>query len=301
MKNLEEATTFGEALQFCRIQARFKTLEQFAEALETSSPGQVSRWERNIILPTPETINRIALVCHLTHHDHLYLLGMARYLPQRTTLPPITTVTSVLERLCSHIQTWMYPAYITDFRMRCWAANAACTIFTHENRAILEHIAALGVNTFDLSFRRDLAPRDSTMSPEETQEFQMFRFKANNLYRRHEPFYKGYLAYMEGRLQPEEFHEFAESWRNINPAHMTTFRLEMPVNIAVRQTYVKFRSYDVSIPHLANLFQISYYEPINQQTIAKKVFKVLGDPNTSCIKVWNLGDPATIFAQDWDI
>ncbi|MBM7846639.1 hypothetical protein [Herpetosiphon giganteus] len=77
--------------------------------------------------------------------------------------------------------------------------------------------------------RADLQAKNSTTNPRDTQKFQMFRFKANNLYRRHEDFYRNFKRYMRDRFSISnanaiaEIAEFDECWNTTNFEGLRTF------------------------------------------------------------------------------
>ncbi|MBM7846638.1 hypothetical protein [Herpetosiphon giganteus] len=74
--------------------------------------------------------------------------------------------------------------------------------------------------------------------------------------------------------------------------------MDMPLTVPINGYNCIFRSYDVAIPNLQNLFQISYCEPIVEQAKHEEIFAELAYTSKECVKAWSKKLPADIFEDD---
>jgi len=126
---------------------------------------------------------------------------------------------------------------------------------------------------------------------ERVQAEQIRRFKAINIFRRHEAFYMAYPEKLrdENLLTPEEYAVFERMWNEINhdtksAPYFDATTLEFDPGVYHLEFHLKAES----VLDLGGLFSISWFDLKNRESEeAAKAFFSSGE-RRECIKVWEL-------------
>ncbi len=202
------------------------TQEKLAEAINCARE-LISRWENNKKRPnpTPDALLRIAKATHAPPEDAHYLLGLAGYLPI-TRFPPQAQTLGALKQAAACLAYVPYPAYVLDYRGRFWIANQAVADMVGLDLSVLRALmqpyslsAALPpepIDYFQVIFDSRLPFQRLLSNYDQVAHGQVARFKAININRRHEPFYKNCLARAEQRLPAGDYAYFAMLWQKVD-------------------------------------------------------------------------------------
>jgi len=266
--------------------------------------GIINRWENNRLKPKPDDLVRIAEVTCASAEDVHYMLGLAGYLP-KTRFPKREVTLNILSRVAECLAQSPYPAYVLDYRLRFWIVNQAMAELIGIPLDMLknlvlpypvkddppEPIDVLNVLLDSrLPFRALLGNRDQLIRR------QIARFKAVNLYRRHEPFYQQCLARLERRLLPDDFRQFIQFWREANPFEMPRSGSCLNSEIAVvRNGEQRFYSlHDEPIFELIGLFFHVRYVPHDGLLLPRPAER------TAVLRLWDVVDDfAQTFADEF--
>jgi transcriptional regulator with XRE-family HTH domain len=289
-------TTFGEELRKKRKAQKWnqqKLTVKFYEAEDVSSTT-IGRWERGENDPEAENVERLVEIFNLSYPDAMFWYGLAGKLP-RLRMPSRRQIIESLETMTNALQEHIYPAYVLDNRhFRFWLINPGTVKLVGGIERAYE-LAKCSV--FQLAFSRHFGIMD-TLGDDlpKIQREQIRRFKALNIYRRHENFYMEYperLKLKDG-LTESEYEVFEKLWNEVEPDEMLlsdyaklgdmTFNLHEPV---------KFRLIAETILHLGNLFSVSWYNIVDKEheAAAATIFRRANEEE--CIKVWELPEVNT--------
>ena len=163
------------------------------------------------------------------------------------------------------------------------------------------------MSTLDLTFNTaidvvETPPTKMTMNMQEAGDFQVFRYKAMNLSRRHEAFYITTVPTMLHRLaHVRDRDRFRETWNRVTPGLSYSMPLDMPIYLRLNpklNTHFLFRSYDQVIYQLQGLFQLTHYEPYPDERLEEctTYMQQLGLHNQPVINVCEMNiSPKAIF------
>src|SRR5215472_10728477 len=161
--------------------------------------------------PRPETLNALGEALQLSPADIAYLHGLAGY-RAATVLPPIEQIKRVLQAIEPDIACRRYPVIVLDYQFRHWMVNTATAALVGGSLELLTELMRRGVHGFSVVFDSRLPVRQQFCDPEAVERERLFRFKAHNLYRRHEPFYLAYPKRMQPHLLPADYGRFVQCW-----------------------------------------------------------------------------------------
>lgn len=281
---------FGATLRAFRTQAKLSQFE-LAILLEWKGTTPIVLMEQGKRIPHLDTLSRVCDALRLSYADRCYLAGLAGY-GYTTTLPSLDQIVTVLDHIDNKIRDLPYPAYVIDYRFRCWMANAAASIFVEGDRGKLESLATQGVTIFDLAFNSDLPPSRFSANRQQIEIEHIFRFKAYNLFRRHEPFYVAYPEVMANRLRHDDYQRFMEAWNATDALTMwQMFSHHVPIDMHINGSVLEFMMVDQPSIHLQSMFIITSYEPKptpRNQSLAEAVFSNAFFVGKPCIRAWEL-------------
>lgn len=218
--------------------------------------------EKGRRLPRPETLNALGEALQLSPADVAYLHGLAGY-REITVMPPLEQIERVLQAIVPSIAQRLYPAYVMDYQFRFWIINGAAAALQPRLADVAIRQGVDGVTmTFDSRLPFYQGPPEG-----ETQEREaILRFKAYNIYRRHEPFYLTYLDRMKERLLPQDYLRFEQRWNAVDVRMQDVFPLSPLSARSVGETTLTLEVHMVHILHLNQLFFAAYYEPKDDRT-----------------------------------
>src|SRR5262245_7493867 len=180
----------GQTLRAFREQAQPHKISQFrlATLMKWEGTAPIIEIEKGRRLPRPETLNALGEALQLSHADIAYLHGLAGY-RATTVMPPLEQAKRVLQAIEPEVAQAMYPVYIMDYQFRFWMMNPAAAAFDGGSCDDTIQMLARGVDAFAMVFDSRLPIRGGDGVTDTIERESLFRFKAYNLYRRHEPFY----------------------------------------------------------------------------------------------------------------
>ncbi|MBE2196681.1 MAG: helix-turn-helix transcriptional regulator [Anaerolinea sp.] len=282
-------TTFGAELRKAREGRGWNTLKLASEYYYGTprSDNTIRRWEGGKCLPKEENIRRLAEIFELSYPDAMYWYGLGKKLP-RLTIPSKRQIIDILDALIPAMQQHNYPAYVLDSRYNriCLINSAAVELFGGIKR--VHELANYSV--FQLLFLDDLGVTPLLgKGLAEIRKEQILRFKAVNMYWRHEEFYMEYPERLKSKdgLLEAEYKEFESLWNVVQPGSTTNYAMHSEITFGYNSP-VRFRLIIDLILSLGNLFSISWYNPVDRKS-EDAAKKVLGQfPSGECVKLWEI-------------
>lgn len=281
---------FGATLKAFRTQAKLSQFD-LAVLLEWKGTTPIVLMEQGKRIPHLDTLARVCDALQLSYADRCYLSGLAGY-GYITTLPPLSQIIAVLDQVDEEIRDLPYPAYVTDYRFRCWMANAAASMFVDGSWEALAALAAKGVTIFDLIFNSNLPPHRYSANREQIETEHLFRFKAHNLYRRHEPFYTAYPEVMRDRLTSADYERFAAKWAAVDALTMwQMFPRYVPIQMHIGDRILNLKMIEQPSLHLQHMFMFTHYQPDPDPAnleLARAILQGSDIAGRSSVRVWEL-------------
>ena len=301
--------SFGEELQRLR---RRQGISQFdlAVCMEWKGTNPVIQIEKDRRIPKPDTIDKLGTCLGLNYVEVNYLNGLAGHiLPTR--LPPRDYVIETLNAIAEALADFPYPAYVVDYQFRVWLANRATAMFTGGNLDTLRGLVAKPLNTFDMIFDSRLGMRERIEALHYVEIDQVFRFKATNSFRQHEPFYQNFLDDMRD-LEPDDFGALEAAWEAIDASSVSSYRsLDMrqylasfvqgDIRLRFSQSTVAFHIRTDSVLHLRDLFTAVTFIPVSSadyadnQRLADQISRQLVPDSGAPLTLWTLADISPLF------
>lgn len=282
----------GNALKTFREQAQPKKISQFrlATMMQWEGTAPIIEIEKGRRRPRPETLNALGEVLQLSPADIAYLHGLAGY-RSVTVMPPIEQIKRVLKSIEPDIAQRRYPVYVMDYQFRFWMMNNTSGEFQGGVPDIIAEMMKHNIDGLSMSFDSRL-PFHHGFSPSNSEEQEaIFRFKAYNLYRRHEPFYLAYPEDMESRLLPEDYRQFVARWNEVDVRMQDVYPITPQLTEHIDSIELRFDIHMVEIPHLDRLLFIAYYEPkddgAGNQERCEAYFVERSPHERMCIKAWD--------------
>lgn len=293
--------TFGVALRQFRKRAGIGVFD-LAARLGWKGTGPVIELEKDRRVPRISTIDRLGEALKLPYSDIHYLRGLAGY-GLYTQLPSKVQILTILDAIANTIADYPFPVYITDFRGTYWLINESETILRGTSYEYLQGLLRQRISVFDVIFDSRLDVRPKLVNAEQVEQEQVFRFKAYNLFRRHEPFYRAYPVHMRSRLLPADYNHFEATWNTVElnlvadkllypfggfQAGQADLQLRIPDGRAMC-----FHRVEQQILHVNGLFDLIYYRPAGtkseQEACTAYFTQHRANPRDS-IKLWELSD-----------
>ncbi|MFN8379527.1 MAG: hypothetical protein U0452_12745, partial [Anaerolineae bacterium] len=195
----------------------------------------------------------------------------------------------VLQAIEPGLAQRIYPAYVMDYQFRFWLINGAAAAF----QPLLPDIAIQqGVDGVTMTFNSRLPLYQGPPGGEAQEREAIFRFKAYNIYRRHEPFYLSYLDQMKERLLPQDFLRFEQRWNEVNVRMEDVFPLSPVLMRDLGSTTMVFEVHMVEVLHLNHLFFAAFYEPRDDHTGNRErceaYFSEVGPDTKYTLNAWDL-------------
>lgn len=258
----------GNAIRTFREQVPPNGLSQFRLALLMNWEGTapIVEIEKGRRLPRPETLNALGEALQLSPADIAYLHGLAGY-REVTVMPSLEQIKRVLQAIEPSVAQRIYPAYVMDYQFRFWIINGAAAALQPQ---LLDAAIRQGVDGIIMTFDSRLPFYQGPPNGEVQEREAIFRFKAYNIYRRHEPFYLTYPERMKERLLPQDFLRFEQCWNDVDVRMQDMFPLSPVFVRDVGVTALVFEVHIVEILHLNHLFFAAYYEPRDDSTGNRK-------------------------------
>jgi hypothetical protein len=206
----------GEAIRQFRELAQPKKMSLFrlATLMQWEGTAPIIEIEKGRRRPRPETLNALGDALQLGPADIAYLHGLAGY-REPTVMPPIEQIKRVLQAIEPDIACRRFPVIILDYQFRHWMVNSATAALVGGSLDALTDLVRRGVHGFSVVFDTRLPVRRQFSDPEAVERERLFRFKAHNLYRRHEPFYQAYPERMKPHLLPADYARFVQAWKAV--------------------------------------------------------------------------------------
>jgi len=280
----------GQAIKTFREQAQPQKISQFrlATLMHWEGTAPVVEIEKGRRHPRPETLNALGDVLQLSPADIAYLHGLAGYRPV-TVMPPIEQIKRVLQTLIPDITQRLYPVYVMDYQFRFWMMNSAIAAYEEGNEDHLGDMLQYGVDGLRMSFDSRLLPHEGF--GEIVERETLFRFKAMNLYRRHEPFYLAYPERMQEVLTAEDYARFVQRWQEVDVRMQDVYPITPQIEECIGETRMIFNIHMVEIVHLDRLFFVAYYEPKDDGAGNRErceAFFTRNEPkNKTCVCAWD--------------
>jgi hypothetical protein len=211
--------------------------------------------------------------------------------PRQQTIDLLTPIADTI--LCAH----PYPAYVVDFRNDIWACNASTRIFFESQREFVDAVSR-PANLFHFLFDSRLSVMRTFEGLEEAQAFQIAVFKALNVRRQHEPFYRDFPAWVGQHLLPEDAATFARIW-----AEQHAHEIDDGVLYATRLTFhlhamppITFQLKSEYVFNFDNIFAVIRYEPDDSPPGSSDRADALCRPLRPAppLKLWELRDIAPL-------
>jgi hypothetical protein len=183
---------------------------------------------------------------------------------------------------------------VRDDRFRFWMMNSASAAF--QGGALRQDLPRRGVDGLSMMFDSRLPLRQVSGTLERVGKETIFRFKAYNLYRRHEPFYLTYPECMRPLLLPLDYARFAQRWREVDVRMQDVFPVTPQLLQPIGSAVLVFNVLMVEILHLDRLFFMACYEPaedgIRNRERSEAFFREFSPTSPSCARVWEYWDNA---------
>jgi hypothetical protein len=282
----------GQAIRNFREHAPPGRISQFrlATLLQWQGTAPIVEIEKGRRHPRPETLSALGEALQLSPADIAYLHGLAGYRAV-TVLPPIEQVKRVLHAIEPDLAQRPYPVHVLDYQFRHWMVNAATATLVGGSMATLQELLRHGVHGFDIVFDSRLPARGQFTHPEAVERERVYRFKAHNLYRRHEPFYLAYPECMRPRLLPADYDRFAACWTAIQVGMEQTFPVHPQLTVRLGGHDLTLVIHMVELLQLDRLLYIGYFEPKDDTSGNRQrceaYFTQHAPTSASCIAAWD--------------
>jgi len=282
----------GKAIRSFREQARPRKISQFrlAAMMQWEGTAPIVEIEKGRRLPRPETLNALGEALQLSPADIAYLHGLAGY-REVTVMPSIEQIKRVLQSIELDIAQRLYPVYVMDYQFHFWMINSATVAFQGGSLDFLITAMKHGLDGLSMTYDSRVPFFEDTPEGEIQKREALFRFKAYNIYRRHEPFYLSYPDYMKVCLLPEDFKRFAQHWNEVDVRMQDVYPIVPKFVLKTESTVLAFNIHMVEITHLNHLFFAAYYEPMDDKTGNRErceaYFTKHRPSEQICIKAWD--------------
>lgn len=245
--------------------------------------------------PKPATLERWIDCTNGTYPELYYCLGLAKVVPS-TRFPTLNQINDTLEVISERLRNYPYSAYVIDYRTTFWIFNSPTIPFSP--KLSLPELLKKQANILDIIFNGELGIRGQFEDIETIDYQQVARFKALNLYRQHEMFFRSYPHCMEGRVNmpADDYKHFCDVWNNTQAESM---RLSMNSGFdwwhrSIDNQVFHLRTTLEPIFSLGNLFHIVLHHPYtendfpgNQQRLDTYLAPY---QQTGCYKLWDNSD-----------
>lgn len=282
----------GNAIRNFREQAEPKKISQFrlASLMQWEGTAPIVEIEKGRRLPRPETLNALGEALQLSPADIAYLHGLAGY-RAITVMPPIEQIKRVLIALEPDIAQHLYPVYVMDYQFRFWMMNSATAAYQGGSVDFLPSVMQQGLNGLTMSFESRLPLHEGFTNADTIERESVFRFKALNLYRRHEPFYLAYPDCMKTILIPDDYARFERCWHEVDVRMQDVYPISPQIVEQVGSVVLKFNIHMMEILHLDRLLFVAYYEPKDDDSgnhaRCEAFFTQNGPRVKACIRAWD--------------
>ncbi|MFN8374688.1 MAG: helix-turn-helix transcriptional regulator [Anaerolineae bacterium] len=292
---------FGKALQQFRKRAGIGIFD-LTVLMGWKGTGPIIELEKGKRLPRLSTIDRLGEALKLTHSDICYLRGLAGYGPY-TKMPTKAQIITVLEAVVEMMKGHPYPTYVTDFRSTYWLFNPAESALMEMSMDALRDLMTRVTSIFDVVFDSRLGLSERMLNREAAESDQVFRFKAYNQYRRHEPFYLEYPECFASRLNADDYARLKKAWHSVDVTldnHKLVYPFgsfkrpngDVQIKLAEGGSF-RFDRIEQPILHLNGLFDLVYYRPTGtpeEQQRCQEYFAQFTWQDQQFIKLWDLVD-----------
>jgi hypothetical protein len=235
-------------------------------------------------------LNAIGEVLQLSPADIAYLHGLAGY-RGITVMPPDEQIRRVLKTIEPDIAQRIYPVYVLDYQFRFWMINSAIASFQGGATDLVTEMMRQQIDGLSMSFDTRLSFHEGFGSSYNAEREAVFRFKAYNLYRRHEPFYLAYPECMQSRLLPEDYQRFVQRWNEVDVRMQDVYPITPQLTEYADSIALKFDIHMVEIPHLDRLLFIAYYEPKDDgegnRARCEAYFSQYAPKDKKCVCAWD--------------
>jgi hypothetical protein len=285
----------GEAIRCFREQAQPARISLFrlATLMQWEGTAPIIEIEKGRRRPRPETLNALGEALQLSPADIAYLHGLAGY-RAATVLPPIEQIKRVLQAIEPDVACRRYPVIVLDYRFRHWMVNTATAALVGGSLDLLTELMRRGVHGFSVVFDSRLPVRQQFSDPGAAERERLFRFKAHNLYRRHEPFYVAYPERMRQHLLPADYARFEKGWNAARVDMHQVFPIHPHIKIRLGAEEFTFIIHMVELLHLDRLLYVGYYEPKEDESGNRErceaFFTHAAHIHTRCIRAWDFRD-----------
>src|SRR5262249_38380630 len=152
---------------------------------------------------------------------------------------------------------------------------------------------------FDIVFDSRLPARRQFTHPEAVERERVYRFKAPNLYRRHEPFYLAYPECMRPRLLPADYRRVPAFSEAIQGRMVQTFPVHPQFTVRLAGHDLTMAIHMVELLQLDRLLYVGYFEPKDDTSGNRQrceaYFTQHAPTSANCIAAWDFhhdGPPA---------
>ncbi len=285
----------GEAIRWFREQAQPTRMSLFrlATLMQWEGTAPIIEMEKGRRRPRPETLNALGEALQLSPADIAYLHGLAGY-RSATVMPPIEQIKRVLQAIEPDIACRRYPVIVLDYQFRHWLVNPATAALVGGSLDLLTELMRRGVDALTVVFDSRLPVRQQFSDPEAVERERLFRFKAHNLYRRHEPFYLAYPERMQRHLLPADYARFEKGWKAVEVDMHQVFPVHPHFKIHLAAEEFTFVIHMVELLHLDRLLYVGYYEPKEDESGNRErceaFFTQATPTHKMCIRAWDFSD-----------
>ena len=282
----------GNAIKTFREQAQPRKISQFrlATLMKWEGTAPIIEIEKGRRHPRPETLNALGEALQLSPADIAYLHGLAGY-REVTVMPPLDQIKRVLLAIEPEIAQRLYPVYVMDYQFRFWMMNSATAAYQHGSLDQVSVMMKLGIDGLTMSFDSRIPLHAGFTNADTIERETLFRFKAYNLYRRHEPFYLAYPECMRTKLLPGDYARFEHCWNEVDVRMQDVYPIIPQLVERVDATVLVFNVHMVEILHLDRLLFVAYYEPhddgAGNRERCEAYFTRYSPSNKSCVHAWD--------------
>jgi hypothetical protein len=282
----------GNTLKAFREQAQPRKISQFrlAALMNWEGTAPIIEIEKGRRHPRPETLNALGEALQLSPADIAYLHGLAGY-REITVMPRVEHIKRVLKTIEPDIAQRLYPVYVMDYQFRFWMMNSATAAY---QGGVLDHLIEMmrsGIDGLTMSFDSRIGFGAGSDHISMIERETIFRFKAFNLYRRHEPFYLAYPECMQSKLLPQDYQRFARCWNEVDVRMQDVYPITPQLTEQSKAGIFQFDIHMVEIPHLDRLLFIAYYEPkddnAGNRERCEAFFRQNSPKDRTCICAWD--------------
>ena len=285
----------GEAIRRFREQAQPSRMSLFrlATLMRWEGTAPIIEMEKGRRRPRPETLNALGEALQLSPADIAYLHGLAGY-RAATVLPPIEQIKRVLQAIEPDIACRSSPVIVLDYQFRHWMVDRATAALVGGSLEVLTDLMRRGAHGFSVVFDSRLPVRQYFSDPEAVERERVFRFKAHNLYRRHEAFYLAYPERMQGHLLPADYARFVTCWNAVEVGMRDVFPVHPQITVRLGADELSFVIHMVELLHADRLLYVGYYEPKedgpgNRERYEAFVSQASSGPK-ACLRAWDFRD-----------